>query len=209
MTDYQSLDDLKQNESEHTDWRQSCQVRDSWLVVVAPHGKSIEPLTELIAKEVAGDAFSWFVFEGLRKKIEGRNWLHVPSERFRDPDLTKLQAKAAVTLSVHGAADRDTHPAKVTHVGGKNIELRDLVWSELEASGFEVVLGTGHLAGIHKDNFVNQTSAHGVQLEISKSERVELADNPTRRARYVTAIHSALATYREKSTQESSSKSSE
>jgi len=195
MTEYQSLDDLKKHESEHKDWKQSFEARDSWLVIVAPHGRTIEPITELIAKETAADLYSWFIFEGLRKKIPERKWLHVPSEHFEDPDLKKLQAKASVTLSVHGAADREAHPARVTYVGGNNTILRDLIWSELEGSGFDVVLGTGNLAGLHKDNFVNRTPGHGVQLEISKSERVQLVDNPIRRARYIESLHAALETY--------------
>jgi phage replication-related protein YjqB (UPF0714/DUF867 family) len=196
MTEYASMKELKDNETEHVDWRQSHQERDSWLVVVAPHGRTIEPLTELIAREIASDQFSFFVFEGLRRKDPERKpkWLHVRSELYKDDDLDRLQKKSKVTLSVHGAANKEELPERVTHMGGLNEPLRDLIWNALDGSGFSVVLGTGHLAGRDPNNFVNRITK-GVQLEVSRSERDALADNPVRRARYIAAIREALLAY--------------
>ncbi len=197
MTDYDSMKELKENETEHVDWRQSHQDRDSWLLVVAPHGRTIEPLTELIAKEIADNQFSLFVFEGLRRKDPERKpkWLHVTSEHYEDDDLKRLQEKAKVTLAVHGAANKQEFPERVTHMGGNNDRLRDMIWNALDGNGFSVVLGTGHLAGTRDNNFVNRTPLKGVQLEISRSEREALADNPVRRSRYITAIREALLSY--------------
>ena len=194
MTEYSSMDDLKKNELEHVDWRQSYQDRHSWLVVVAPHGRTIEPLTELIAKEIAADDFSLFLFEGLRRKDPNKKWLHVRSELYKDDDLKRLQDNAQVTLSVHGAANRQDGE-KVTHIGGNNDQLRELVWNALDGNGFSVVLGEGHLAGKDLNNFVNRTKLKGVQLEVSRAEREALADCPARRTRYIGAIHEALRCY--------------
>jgi len=198
MTEYDSLDKLKENEVEDVDWRRFFQDRDSWLIVAAPHGRTIEPFTELIAKEIAGEHFSLFIFEGLRRKIPDRKWLHVRSERYNDPDLARMQKLAQVTLSIHGAENRENLPEKVTHMGGTNEELRDFVWSALDGAGFSIVLGTDHLAGRDPNNFVNRTKAGGVQLEISRAEREALADNSARRLRYVDAIREAFLVYQRK-----------
>ncbi len=200
MTDYVNLKNLKDNEVPNRDWRQYAHDRDSWLVVVAPHGGTIEPFTELIAVEIAGNDFSLFVFEGLRRKLPERKWLHVRSEEYEDSELKQLQLKSRVTLSIHGAATKQDKekwpnlPEKVTHMGGNNEDLRDLIWNSLNKNGFEAVLGEHHLAGRHKDNFVNRHH-RGVQLEISRAERDALADNPVRRNRYINAIREALLSY--------------
>ncbi|MFN8660109.1 MAG: poly-gamma-glutamate hydrolase family protein [Candidatus Obscuribacterales bacterium] len=202
VRDYPSLDELMRHEQRHRDWDISFIERGTWLVVVAPHAKTIEPFTELIAKEVAGEDHSLFVFEGLRRKTETRSWLHVSSESFAHPDLERLQGSCKVTLSIHGAANNNDIPERVTHMGGKNHILRDSIWDSLNAHGFSVVLGSGRLAGLSDKNFVNRTEHQGVQLELSRGERESLADNPVRLQRYVDAVRWAVnrydvSTYRE------------
>ncbi|MBX3150295.1 poly-gamma-glutamate hydrolase family protein [Candidatus Obscuribacterales bacterium] len=195
VRDYQSLDELMRHEERHRDWDLSFVERGTWLVVVAPHAKTIEPFTELIAAKVARDDYSLFVFEGLRRNTETKNWLHVSSESFVHPDLERLQANSGVTLSVHGAANNNDFPERVTHIGGKNDILRDLIWDSLSAHGFSVRLGSGRLAGMSDKNFVNKTANKGVQLEVSRGERESLADNPVRLHRYVDGVRWAINRY--------------
>jgi phage replication-related protein YjqB (UPF0714/DUF867 family) len=196
MTEYSSLDELKANEAENVDWRKSFQQRHSWLVVVAPHGNQIEPKTEIIAAEIAGQEHSLFVFEGLRGSEPNRKSLHVRSERYIDADLQHLQNGALVTISIHGAKNREEGPSELTHIGGRNAQLGKLIWKALEGADFEVVGGIGHLAGQDPNNFVNRTAAAGVQFEISRALRQRLADEPEQLAKYTAAIRSALTEYR-------------
>ncbi|MDP3510190.1 MAG: poly-gamma-glutamate hydrolase family protein [Candidatus Melainabacteria bacterium] len=193
--DYSSLEELMRHEEQHRDWDFSFLEKDSWLLVVAPHAKTIEPFTEIIAKEIAGKDYSLFIFEGLRRKSETRKWLHISSDCFAHPDLERLQAQSTVTLSVHGAANNDNFLERVTHIGGQNDALRDLVWDGLNAHGFSVLRGIGTLAGMSDKNLVNRTKSHGVQLEVSRSEREYLGDNPVRRKRYVDAVRWAIHRY--------------
>jgi phage replication-related protein YjqB (UPF0714/DUF867 family) len=194
-TDYSSLDELMRNEIRHRDWDFSFVEKHTPILVVAPHGKTIEPFTELIAREIAGDDHSLFIFEGRRRRAENKKWLHVSSENFTHPDLERLQEQSRVTLSVHGAANKDNLPERVTQTGGKNDTLRELIGDSLAGHGFEVVLGSGGLAGMSDKNFVNRTEHYGVQLEISRGERESLGDNPVRLKRYVDAVRRVMARY--------------
>jgi phage replication-related protein YjqB (UPF0714/DUF867 family) len=194
MIEYLSMEELKKNEHPSA-WRQTSCNRFSWLTVIAPHGGTIEPFTDRIAYDLAGTVHNVFVFEGLRRSIEGRPWLHVSSHRYYDHGLDSLLAGALTAISVHGAKDRN---GRETYIGGSNYRLRGFIGDALAAAGFSVVDTTeGHaLSGLLEDNMVNRPQDFGVQLEISFSEREALADNPTRLVRYVEAINVALRDYR-------------
>jgi phage replication-related protein YjqB (UPF0714/DUF867 family) len=199
MADYKSLSELKKSEQENVDWRQPKPLnRNSWLTVVAPHGGTIEPFTEEIARAIADTNYNLFVFEGLRRKESARPWLHVTSTTFDDKRLKQLQASSLITLSVHGATSpKPMLEEKITWLGGRNTRLRDRICNSLIRHGFAAKEGAGSSAGTAKSNFVNRTLHNGVQLEISRSEREALSDNPTRWARYIKAIREGLRDWKQ------------
>jgi phage replication-related protein YjqB (UPF0714/DUF867 family) len=184
---YHSLSELKTSESESS-WQQTVHDRESWLLVVAPHGGTIEKYTERIAKQIAGPTHSLFMFEGRRSP--GRE-LRVSSHLFRDPALAKLQKKAKVTLSIHGKGD----PGIQIFLGGSNEILREDLRTALISRDFNVLDGTGPIAGLHKNNFVNRTSDQGVQLELCRGLRDKLVETPELERAFIEAIHEALATF--------------
>src|SRR5262245_49530672 len=55
----------------------------SRVIVIAPHGGGIEVLTSEIAREIAGQDFSYYSFAG-RKRRNNRD-LHITSHRFDEP----------------------------------------------------------------------------------------------------------------------------
>ncbi len=196
MVEYEDMKLLKQKETQGKDWDKYHTDRESAVLVVAPHGGTIEPHTDLIAKAIAKDDFSLFVFRGLRRNSSDRKWLHVTSGNYEEEDLTHLQKKVMVALSVHGAANKDGYKEKTTFMGGGDTLLRDLIWARLEAHGFDAFLAPAGLDGSYKGNFVNKSGPEqnipGVQLEISRGERDALADTPARLERYASAIREVL-----------------
>lgn len=192
MCDYNSLEELQTIELENKDWSKTICNRNSWLLIVAPHAGTIEPHTDVIAEQIAASEYSLFIFRGLRQRTDGRKWLHVTSSRFHDNDLKRLQAKASVSLAIHGASDSHNDILKITHLGGLNKDLRDSIAVELTSSGFKTIDGSGHLAGTSDLNLVNRTPLKGVQLEISRSQRCELSKDADKQLKYTAAIIRAI-----------------
>lgn len=184
---YRSLADLKTAEPASA-WSQTVSERNSWLLVVAPHGGTIEKYTERFARQVAGNEHSLFIFEG--KRSRGRE-LRISSHLFRDPELSKLQKVSKVTLSIHGKADA----GMTVYLGGWNEVLREDIRDALERRKFQAQDGTGRIAGMDKNNFVNRTSDYGVQLELCRGLRERLVESPDMERDFVQAIREGLETF--------------
>ncbi len=146
----------------------------SWLTVAAPHGGSIEPHTEGIASALAGADYHLFIFRGDR--VSDGNSLHVTSTKFRSSALQRLQLDSDVTLSVHGAHD-PADERSFTWLGGRNDVLRKSLVRALKIAGFEAMdafvdeTAPERYSGRSLENFINKSRYHGVQLEISLSQR--------------------------------------
>lgn len=189
--DYSSLTELEANETRGVDWDKYCIDRKSSVLIIAPHGRSIEPHTEMIAEKIAGDDFNLYVFLGLRKKVSGRPWLHVTSTRFEDSDLIGLLKKSNIAVSIHGCGKK--YQEQATFIGGGNTVLKDKIRSSLQSHGFEVCDAPPGIGAKDRNNFVNKCGGDGgVQLEISGSERQSLADNPTRLKLYAESVRAVL-----------------
>ncbi|MES2191290.1 MAG: poly-gamma-glutamate hydrolase family protein [Pseudomonadota bacterium] len=61
------------------------------IAVVAPHGGTIEPPTSQIASDIAGQEFSCYLFEGIRKSNNYKT-LHLTSEYFDERKCLELIA---------------------------------------------------------------------------------------------------------------------
>ncbi|PUT40343.1 hypothetical protein DIZ81_06995 [Legionella taurinensis] len=185
---YTTLHALKQNEQASA-WREESISRNSWLLVAAPHGGTIEPFTQVIARQLAYPHYSLFLFEGLRRP--GRA-LHVTSTRFRAPELARLQQDARVTLAIHGMKGR---LQRLTLTGGLNTLLQRHLCEALQSGGFATGLCGGSLSGMNPDNFINLTPEYGVQLEISRGERDALREDPQRFHHYLEQLRRGIANY--------------
>ena len=170
------------------DYRITVQDRGTRVAILAPHGGTIEPETASIARAVAGDDLSFYLFEALRAGAHGD--YHITSHRFDEPRALALVAGADTSIAIHGRKDDGSD---TVWLGGRDETLRDAVGDALRAAGFEAALNTA-LPGVHPSNICNRTrSGAGVQLELPRSLRRSLSQDATMMARFSTALRAAIS----------------
>jgi phage replication-related protein YjqB (UPF0714/DUF867 family) len=158
--------------------------RGGTILILAPHGGGIERGTSELARSIAGDNLSLYLFEGLMPTARQSQALHITSTKFDEPKCLKLISKFQKALAIHGCGGREP----MIYVGGKDDDLKNALVSKLSARGHPIQLGTGRFAGIFSTNICNQTSSgKGVQLELSNGLRRSLFDDwRTRKGRKTT-----------------------
>jgi len=171
------------------DYRITVQDRGTCVAILAPHGGTIEPETASIARAVAGNDLSFYLFEALRAGAHGD--YHITSHRFDEPRALALVAGADTSIAIHGRKDDGTD---TVWLGGRDETLRDAVGDALRAAGFGAALNTA-LPGVHPSNICNRTrSGAGVQLELPRSLRRNLAEDGRMIARFITALRAVSST---------------
>ncbi len=153
------------------------------VAVVALHGGSIEAHTSDIARDIAGQDFNLYLFEGL---LKAGNFaaLHLSSALFDEPACLALLAHCQQVVSVHGCG----HAGEVVLLGGRDAGLRDAIASRLRAQGVDCSDAPAGLDAMDTRNVCNRgRSGAGVQLELS----LELRCSP-RRALLIRAVREAL-----------------
>jgi phage replication-related protein YjqB (UPF0714/DUF867 family) len=137
--------------------------RNSPVVIAAPHGGGIEPGTSEIARSIAGDEFSYYLFEG--RKATDNGDLHITSNRFDEPQGLALVTAAEFVLAVHGEADQD----EIVYIGGLDEGAKLELAGALQEAGYAArEPGKVALAGRDKFNICNRgVTGAGVQLELS------------------------------------------
>ena len=170
------------------DYRITVQDRGTRVAILAPHGGTIEPETASIARAVAGDDLSFYLFEALRAGAHGD--YHITSHRFDEPRALALVARADTSIAIHGRKDDGTD---TVWLGGRDETLRDAVGDALRAAVFGAALNTA-LPGVHPSNICNRTrSGAGVQLELPRFLRRNLAEDGAMMARFSTALRAAIS----------------
>lgn len=154
------------------------------IAVVAPHGGAIEPPTSQIASDIAGQEFSCYLFEGIRKSNNYKA-LHLTSEFFDERKCLELIADCDRVVTVHGC--------KVGKVevllGGRDKALAMLMAEALESEGVRARLDGHDFTGTASTNICNQgKSKAGVQLELTEALRA----SPDAVARVVRAVRRVL-----------------
>jgi phage replication-related protein YjqB (UPF0714/DUF867 family) len=170
------------------DYRITVQDRGTRVAIIAPHGGTIEPETASIARAVAGDDLSFYLFEALHAGAHGD--YHITSHRFDEPRALALVAGADTSIAIHGRKDDGTD---TVWLGGRDETLRDAVGDALRAAGFAAALNTA-LPGVHPSNICNRTrSGAGVQLELPRSLRRSLAEDGEMMTRFGAALRAAIS----------------
>jgi phage replication-related protein YjqB (UPF0714/DUF867 family) len=151
------------------------------FAIVAPHGGGIEPGTSEIADAIAGPAFSFYTFEGLKSKENAV--LHITSTRFDEPMCLTLLSQSSVVLTLHG--EHSEEDGEGVFVGGLDEVLGAQIGTALTRKGFDVRKHRNRkLQGLEPNNLCNRgTSNAGVQLELSKAVRKTLFKSLTRKGR--------------------------
>lgn len=159
---YKSVEELKRAEPRAAFEIIPCR-RKSTVVVVAPHGGGIEQGTSEIARAIAGDEFSYYLFEG--RKATDNGDLHITSSRFDEPEGLALVSVAEFVLAVHGEADKD----EIVYIGGLDEDAKLALSGALEEAGYAAREHPNvALRGRDKFNICNRgMTGAGVQLELS------------------------------------------
>jgi phage replication-related protein YjqB (UPF0714/DUF867 family) len=163
--------------------------RSNRIAIIAPHGGWIEPGTSEIARAIAADDFSFYSFEGLKRRPHRD--LHITSSAFDEPQCIELVLDCTNVVAVHGAVGAE----RWVKVGGLDEGLRDAICASLLDAGFSAQIVTnGELAGTHPNNICNRGSSRaGVQLEISRGLRDLVLGGAAELERFVAPIQSTIA----------------
>ena len=107
MTDrFQNYADLSAEMLRDDDYQIRAEDRGSAVIIIAPHGGTIEPETSLIAEAIAGSDYSYYLFEALKAGAHGD--FHITSHHFDEPQALELVASAQVAVAIHGRKDDGT-----------------------------------------------------------------------------------------------------
>jgi phage replication-related protein YjqB (UPF0714/DUF867 family) len=167
---YKNFKRLSDVEKEGKDYRIWSNKIKSRIAIVAPHGGGIEPGTSEIAKSIAGDDFTCYLFEGIKSR-ENKKYLHLTSTNFDEPQGIKICYRSDMVLTVHGAEENDDFVC----VGGRNQVLKNKMIQQLKNDGFNAIEDTTHHSGRNAENICNRCqSMEGLQLEISKGLRKKM-----------------------------------
>ena len=168
MDVYRNFAELNETESEGIDFYISAVKREgSNTVIVAPHGGAIEPGTSEVAKEVASNDLSLFIFEGVKPKDNKR--LHITSTNFDEPRCVELVQESDTVVVIHGEGSAELS----VFLGGRDDELGVQLKAALENYGYAVKThGNPDLHGLAAANICNRgRHGVGVQLELSSGLR--------------------------------------
>lgn len=180
---YNSFKSLSETEKEGKDFKICFKKTNSKIAVIAPHGGEIEPGTSEIAKSIAGEDFTYYSFEGIKKE-ENKKYLHITSTKFDEPICTLICARAETVLAIHGAIGDD----HTVYVGGLGNDLREKIIDKLKWAGFNAKEDKTNHSGRDANNICNKgISRKGIQLEISNGLRKQMFMGLRREERLVTS----------------------
>lgn len=164
---YQSMTQLEKETTEGVDWRKDTKNTGNQVLIVAPHGGSIEQGTTELTKALADKGnYDYYSFEGIRPKNNSE--LHVTSTHYDDPTLNQMIKNRTATISIHGASGSE----EIIYLGGPRSDLRNAIEKQLVARGFTVKVPPEYLGGQNNKNFINREDNNtGVQLELTTALR--------------------------------------
>lgn len=183
---YRSYSALKSAEIEGQDYKITTTMANSPISVFAVHGGDIDWGTSAIAKAIAGQNYSIYLFEGLKKS--GNLDLHITSHRFDEPRALALATKSQICVSIHGHKNSEPRIC----LGGNNSNLKKRLASDLYSNEFKILMDCPGLNAEEPNNIVNRCKKGGVQLEFSAPLRKALLENPNLLERLATAVKKSL-----------------
>ena len=162
---YKSYQELKKYNIYGVDYRIETKIKfPSNLLVVAPHGGTIEPGTSEIAKKIAFEKFNYYSFESLRDYGAHYISLHITSHLFDEPECLKWSRQHKWVATIHGC----NVESKKIYLGGRNRELVAYVKESLKRSYFTVEDSGHKYRGVHPSNICNiGKKKSGLQIELS------------------------------------------
>lgn len=180
---YSNFQELKEKETEGTDFRIEFKKRNSPYLIAAIHGGEIEKDTTEIAEAIAGEEHSFYSFIG--EKFAQ----HITSAKFDEPTLYEMLSECEKVVSIHGM----NGGYEFVEIGGLDSDLMEEARIALSKAGFDLRVPTESMNGNSPENFCNRClSRKGLQLELSQGLREHLKDDPVRLNEFVKAVQSVL-----------------
>lgn len=144
--------------------------RQSSVCIIAPHGGKIEPGTSELVRAVAGERFSFYLFEG-RKSVGNRD-LHITSTNFDEPSGLSLVQESDMAIAIHGCRGSD----EIIYLGGRHRALAEILAETLTHRGFLVDIHRDPmLQGADRRNICNRGRFEmGIQFEVTRALRNRL-----------------------------------
>ena len=195
MGNYRSYRQLTMWEREGRDFAIHTREGSSGVAVIAPHGGGIEPGTMELADAIAGEAHSFYCFEGVKRAKNAD--LHITSEYFDEPRGMDIVERSRVVLSLHGCNGQE----EAVYVGGLNSNMGEKIRGSLIQAGFTAEPSPRpEIQGQSENNICNRCwSGKGVQLEISRGLRKSMFKDLTREGRKsrTTIFHAFVSVLRD------------
>ena len=165
--EYNDFLSLSKKEKLDEDYQIRSSNRNSDFLIMAPHGGSIEGGTSEIALSIAGDDFSFYLFEGIKRR--NNKILHITSARFDEPQAIDMAKNCESILTIHGESSDE----KVVYIGGLNSKFKKKISDSLIEAEFTVGVNENPaLDGKSRSNICNYgRSRAGVQLELAHGLR--------------------------------------
>jgi len=162
---YKNYNDLRASQIEGLDYAVStCERNNSRILIVAPHGGTIEPGTSEITRCVANNNYSSYIFESRKEYDENYVSLHITSHKFDEPRCIEMLKRHDWVVTVHGCSDLND----VIFLGGLCEELKCLMGLAFTKYGINYENNHQRFLGRHPDNICNRGKQRaGLQLEIS------------------------------------------
>ena len=150
--------------TEGVDWRKDTKHRESKVLIVAPHGGSIEQGTTELTKALADKGNYDYSFEGIRPKNNSE--LHVTSTHYDDPTLNQM-IKTVLQLFRFMAAGTEEIIS-----WWAPFRFKKCYREATCGCGFTVKVPPEYLGGQNNKNFINKGDNNtGVQLELTTALR--------------------------------------
>jgi phage replication-related protein YjqB (UPF0714/DUF867 family) len=178
---YPNFETLSRSEASGLDFRLLVRQATERFAIVAPHGGGIEPGTSELADVIAGEEFSFYAFEGLKRSQNAD--LHITSTHFDEPMCLTVISRSEIVITIHG--ENSEEEGEGVFLGGLNDDLGERIGTALQRSGFDVRKHPDpELQGHEPENICNRgRSGSGVQLELSRAVREEMFSSLTREGR--------------------------
>ena len=185
---YSSFLDLARHEREGEHYQvQHKKRKGSLLALVAPHGGTIEPGTSEITLSLAGNCFSWYLFESKRAYDQNYISLHITSHLLDEPRCMELISGHPWVVTIHGCNEAKD----VVYLGGLERRLISSVGCSLNNYGIPTVDASHRFPGRHRNNVCNRGDfGKGLQIEVSGPLR-----EPDNQGPLVLALRSGLDSF--------------
>lgn len=190
---FDNYEQLSSHYKEGTDFSIETQSKPNDVIILAIHGGRIEKGTDQLAKAIAQDDHSYYIFKAHiyeDSNKDQRNDLHLTAKNFDEPIALKMTAQKNKVVSLHGAKGTE----KIVYMGGLNQDLMNQMTKKLTAAGFRVEEAPENLNGNHPDNIANKNrNLEGGQLELTRALRDELLDDPSQMKKFADAVRQAIS----------------